>query len=68
MSSVFSHSVQFKGAQAGAYFEELVRLAPGTTAPESDGGEGRHVAQLERELREKDDVIRDLRVRTYVCT
>ena len=49
--------VQFKGEQAHAYFEELVKGSGGDV-----GGASNRVRDLERQLRERNEEIRELRV------
>lgn len=61
-------SLQFKGDQASAYFEELVQGGPaGGGSNEREDLAGR-VGQLEEQLRQRDKTIRELQVHTYVCT
>lgn len=59
-------SLQFKGDQASAYFEELVQGGPAGGGSNERGDLPGRVGQLEEELRQRDKTIRELQVRTYV--
>ena len=59
-------SLQFKGDQASAYFEELVQGGPAGGGSNERGDLPGRVGQLEEELRQRDKTIRELQVCTYV--